>query len=503
MATQDRSMARANLLVTRTVELVLKLIYRYKVEGGENVPDEGPFMILYNEPSFLCQLLEMVVNTNYLTKWITEDRVLYFIGEEMFSIAFFRKNFETITPARPSLPTGAGLLGTSLLEVLRHLEEGGVWVSNPDGDVARDGRPVPMRGGAPWVALHSAAPIVAIAPAINAYDTWPPWRMRPNFRGKLIARVGKPFRVTDTPLEKITDEDLARAKARIAQEMEHLAYGPGGVAGWAGRPTMNGRPLDAPVDLGALTRQVRAATAPRANTTDEVKGGIRSLWGRKLALLLWRCPVCLTDDALVHEHRRFRSESLRCRACDTGWVVRRVQGKDFRLKVVAGPPDLVGLEMALTAWYDEMKRDLQLLPIPATGLDLEPGEELYLRTGQVRLIGYPSNTLRGGWTGREPPRNAILKRSEAGQFQDLGTGKMLLTNCRLVWEGPQGGLDFWLEYVTDVNLRLFFLGRINYGLTPYRFVFTQDSGLKWLTYVATLAGQVAARDGRKITMSPF
>jgi 1-acyl-sn-glycerol-3-phosphate acyltransferase len=503
MPTQDRSMARANKLLTSTVELVLKLMYHYKVEGGENVPDDGPFMILYNEPSFLCQLLEMVVNTNYLAKWISEDRVLYFIGEEMFSISFFRKNFETITPARPSLPTGAGLLGSSLLEVLRHLDEGGVWVSNPDGDVARDGRPVPMRGGAPWVGLHSAAPIVAIAPAINAYDTWPPWRMRPSLRGKLIAQVGKPFRLTDTPLEKITDEDLDRAKARIAEEMERLAYGPGGVAGWVGRPTMNGNPLEEPVDLCALTEQVRAAKAPRVSTADEAKGGIRSLWGRKLGLLLWRCPVCLTDDALVHDGRWFRPDSLRCQACGTQWVVRRVQGRDFRLKVVAGPPDLVGLEMALTAWYDQMKRDFQPSPIPATDLDLEPGEELYLRTEQVRLIGYPSNTLLGGWTGREPPRDAILKPSEAGQFQDLGTGKLLLTNCRLVWEGPQRGLDFWLEHVTDVNLRLFFLGRINYGLTPYRFVFTQDSGLKWLTYVATVAEQVAAREGRKVTMSPF
>lgn len=503
MAKQGRGLSRANKMVTSTVELLLKLMYRYKIEGRENVPDQGPFMILYNEPSFLCQLLEMVVNTNLLARWTAEDKVLYFIGEEMFSIAYFRENFRTITPARPSLPTGAGLLGASLLDVLGHLQDGGVWVSNPDGDVARDGRPVPMRGGAPWVGLHSAAPIVAIAPAIHAYDTWPPWRMYPSLRGKLIARVGKPFRLTDTPLLKITDEDLARAKDRIAREMEHLAYGPGGVAGWVGRPTKNGTPLEKPVDLGALSEQIYPTQGPRMSATDEAKGGMRALWGRKLALLLWRCPVCLTEDALLHKHHRFRPDSLRCRACDTQWVVRRVQGKDFRLKVVAGPPDLVGLEMALTAWYDQMKRDFQPQPIPATGLDMKPGEELYLSTGGVKLIAYPSNTLRGRWTGRQPRQDAILKRSEAGLFQDLGTGSMFLTNCRLVWEGPEGGLDFWLENITDVNLRLFFMGRINYGVTPYRFLFTQDSGLKWLTYVATMTQHVAAREGRRVTMSPF
>jgi 1-acyl-sn-glycerol-3-phosphate acyltransferase len=503
MTMQKRTTAIANLALTRTVELLLKLTYRYKVEGAENIPAQGPFMILYNEPSFLCQLLEMVVNTNLLAKWMAEDKVLYFIGEEMFSIAFFRKNFETMTPARPSLPTGAGLLGMSLLEVLGHLEKGGVWVSNPDGDVAREGRPVPMRGGAPWVGLHSAAPVVAIAPAINAYDTWPPWRMRPSLRGKLIARVGKPFRLTDTPLIKITDEDVERAKARIAAEMERLAYGPGGVAEWAGQPTKNGKPLEKPVDLRALTNQVRAVQVPQMNSTGEVKGGMRALWGRKLALLLWRCPICLTDDALVHDGRWFRSDRLRCRACGTEWVVRRVQGRDFRLEVVAGSPDLVGLDMALTAWYDAMKRDFQPSPIPSTGLDLQPGEELYLSTGSVKMVAYPSNELVGGWTGREPPRDTLLRRSEAGQFQDLGTGQLFLTNRRLVWEGPKGGLDFRLEQITDVNLRLYFMMRINYGLTPYRFMFTQDTGLKWLTYAGTLAQQAAAREGRKVTMSPF
>ncbi|MFN2291822.1 MAG: lysophospholipid acyltransferase family protein [Anaerolineae bacterium] len=503
MTTQDRNVTRANLLVTRTLELVLKLMYRYRIEGRENVPDEGPFIVLYNEPSFLCQLLEMVTNEAVLKRQISEDKVLYFIGEEMWSIGFFRKNFETVTPARPSLPTGAGLLGASLLEVLRHLEDGGVWVSNPDGDVARDGRPMPMRGGAPWVGLHSAAPIVAIAPAINAYDTWPPWSMRPSLRGRLIARVGKPFRLTDSPLDRFTDEELTRAKARIAEEMERLAYGPGGVAGWTGQPTMNGQPLGAPVDLRSAVEQVGIASTQHVGTTDEVKGGIRSLWGRKLALLLWRCPICLTDDALVHEQRWFRPDRLCCQACGTQWVVRRVQGRDFRLEVVEGPSNLVGLEMALTTWYDAMKRDFQPSPIPASGVDLVPGEELYLRTGEVRLIGYPSNTLLQGWAGREPPQDAILRRSEAGQFQDLGTGRLLLTNRRLVWEGPQGGLDFWLEHITDVNLRLFFMGRLNYGLTPYRFVFTQDSGLKWLTYVVTAAEQITGRDGRKLTMSPF
>jgi 1-acyl-sn-glycerol-3-phosphate acyltransferase len=270
---------KASLVPMHIVELVLKLTYGFRIEGVENVPEEGPFVILYNEPSFLCQMLEMVTSTRLLQKYMYAQKILYFIGEEMWSIGFFRKNFEGASPGRPSLPTGAGLLGASLLEALTYLERGGVFVTNPDGDMSRDGRLLPMRGGAAWVGLHSAAPIVAIAPAINAYDTWPPWRMRPSPRGKLIVRIAKPFRLTDTPLKKFTDEDLARAKARIAAEMTRLSYGPGGMAEWTGKPTMNGKPLEKPVDLRLAANRVSVAEVPRVSPANEAKGGMRSLWG--------------------------------------------------------------------------------------------------------------------------------------------------------------------------------------------------------------------------------
>jgi hypothetical protein len=183
--------------------------------------------------------------------------------------------------------------------------------------------------------------------------------------------------------------------------------------------------------------------------------------------------------------------------------VQREYGKDFRLKVVKGAPDLVGLDMALTTWYDQMKRDLQPSPIPATDLDLEPGEELYVRTGNVKLLPYRSNPLFDDWTGREPPKDRILRRAEAGQYEALGAGGLLLTNRRLMWEGPQRGLDFWLEHITDVTLRLFFQMKINYEATPYRFEFSEDTGLKWLTYLAAPVQKAAAKLGREVTLSRF
>jgi hypothetical protein len=67
---------------------------------------------------------------------------------------------------------------------------------------------------------------------------------------------------------------------------------------------------------------------------------------------------------------QLRSQSLYCQACATRWVLRRQKARDYRLEVVAGPAELLGLDMALTNWYDEMKRDFQPSPVPVSGVDL-------------------------------------------------------------------------------------------------------------------------------------
>jgi 1-acyl-sn-glycerol-3-phosphate acyltransferase len=501
---RDRFQFAMAELPIRVIHLLLTVVYRFRIEGRENVPEDGPVIILYNEPSLLTTLLEAAVTPLFFSKLYLEGKVLNLVGEELWSIEFFRKNFDSVAPTVPSQPHGGGLLGLGLLDALDYLRRGGVFLTNPDGDMARDGRPMPMGRGAAWVGLHSAAPMLPIVPAISLYDAWPPWQFLPSLRGRIIQRVGKPFKVTEEPVALVGEEEVAKANERIAAEIERLSYGPGGVAEWAGSPKKDGRPLEEPTDLlRSAASQVVVSGAPSVGAEADADGGTISLWRRGMPLLLWRCPVCLTNDSLVHNRPWFRAQRLECGACGTRWTVQREYGKDFRLKVVEGLPDLMGLDMALTTWYDQMKRDFQPSPISPSGLELEPGEELYLRTENVKLVPYRSNPLFEGWTGREPPMDRVLRRSEAGQYGSLGTGELFMTSRRLVWEGAEGGLDFWLEHITDVTLRLFFQMKINYEATPYRFEFTQDSGLKWLTYLGAAIPDAAAKLGREVTLSRF
>lgn len=136
-----------------------------------------------------------------------------------------------------------------------------------------------------------------------------------------------------------------------------------------------------------------------------------------LPTLLWRCPLCATNDALTQSPRPFRDDLVRCRACRAEWRLRRVPGDDFylelthvgddrgaawRLPAGGGPqdtPSQVGdkphtsnirhrtsnIQHPVAAWYDAMKATVRLAPIHDPALALGPGETLYLASGPAIL----------------------------------------------------------------------------------------------------------------------
>ena len=210
-----------------------------------------------------------------------------------------------------------------------------------------------------------------------------------------------------------------------------------------------------------------------------------------MALVLWRCPVCVTDDALVHKRPLIGRKSVICNACGTRWGVRREIGKDCRLKVVDGPSDVVGLEMSLSAWYDEMR----------AGFELRQGERVYLDLGDVPLAPYRPHPLCDGYTGRQPPQTTPRGRRAYSDFEEIGEGRLLLTDERILWQGPDGELDFEWADVTAVHLWKYNDLGIRYGSARYGFSLGDTAGLKGVTYAAALGQLVADRDGHEYSTS--
>lgn len=479
--------------------LLLKLFYGFRVDGLENIPPEGPYIVWLTEPNLIGMALSGFIAIKVLHKQMATARNnnVSYMQEELFRFEFFKKalkNPEDSASAagnyRPLVPHSAGQLALGLVDGYRVLMNKGIVVINPEGDAPYDGRPLPLGRSLAWLALRTAAQIVPIFTPIGAYDVWPRWQRGLSRKGKIAIAVSKPFRICDEPLEQVRPDDLARADARLRQEFEKR-YGPGGVSGWAGPTLRNGVPVADPVTLKP------PATPPDA--VPPVDPAVKSTT-RGVAQLLWQCPVCRTDEALVHRRRRGWPQTVSCQACRTRWELQRIIEHDFRMKVVEGPPELIGLDMALTAWYDEMRRNFRPKPIRVPGLALPADEEVYLEKGGVPLMPYKPNPLFEGWNEREPPKKQV-GRHEWADWESIGEGQLVLTSHRLLWRGPDRELDFMWSSVSAISLYMATVLGIRYGAAMYRFELGNVLPLRWLQTASYAAKKVAQADGHLLTVS--
>ena len=225
---------------------------------------------------------------------------------------------------------------------------------------------------------------------------------------------------------------------------------------------------------------------------------------RGIAQLLWRCPVCHTNRALLQKKPLFRAENVGCLACGTRWKIEHVYEHDFRLEVIEGAPDLVGLNMALTMWYDEMKRGFQPQPIAASGVKLAPGEHVVLEARGIQMVPHQPNPLfEGEWSDREAPLDQESDKPHLGEWDSLGEGRLILTNRRMIWQGADRELDFHWSRVTAIYLWLRNTLGIMYGTARYRIKLGTEVGLEWLTYSGALAQEAERETGYELTLSPY
>ena len=218
-------------------------------------------------------------------------------------------------------------MALSLVDGYRTLRDGGTVSINPEGDGPWDGRPLDTRNGPAWLGLHTGAPMIPMVTSLGAYDIWPRWARLPYLRGKLRFKIGEPFKLTEEPVARASDEDLKTARERIRAEFDSIRYGPGGFAEWAGSPTMDGVAVGVPHELKPAGPVVPLTDSGRRRVPVSKRG---------IAQLLWRCPVCHTDDALLHRRPLFGAETLTCEACATRWRIEHAFEHDFRLEVVEG-----------------------------------------------------------------------------------------------------------------------------------------------------------------------
>ena len=200
---------------------VIRLLYRPKVKGLENVPLEGGAILAANHQSFLDDFLfPLVIRKRKVVMMAKAD---YF---DRWYAAWFFKAAGCIPVRRE----GGSASVKALEGGIQALREGKLVGIFPEGTRSPDGRLYRGKTGAARMALEAQVPIIPVA-LVGTYEAWPYDRKLPK-AGRVEIRFGKPLtfaRHYDTPadrfvLRSVTDEVMYEIMMLSGQEYVD-AYG--------------------------------------------------------------------------------------------------------------------------------------------------------------------------------------------------------------------------------------------------------------------------------------
>lgn len=197
-----------------------RTLYRLKVRGLQNVPTQGPCLIVANHPGKLWADLMIMP-----ALWPKRRPI---------SVAYvdFKKNSNKNVPKVmkwgakifPTIVSGSRGKGTALKatrEILRALKTGEAVFMMLSGEVSWTGRIGDSRPAVPWTALRSGVPVLPCS-ILGTYDVWPRWREKPRLTGKVTIRFGEPFVLNGAGSRRITDEMVESAGNQIKSELAGL-----------------------------------------------------------------------------------------------------------------------------------------------------------------------------------------------------------------------------------------------------------------------------------------
>jgi 1-acyl-sn-glycerol-3-phosphate acyltransferase len=169
------------------------LVFRLRAYGRENVPAEGPFLLVSNHQSFLDPLFCGV----YLKRHLH-----YLARDTLFRNWLFRQLIVSLN----AIPVQRGKGDLSAVRtVIDRLRQGKAVCVYPEGTRTTDGRIAPFKGGLGLLARRSESPIIPVV-IDGAFECWP--RDRKIFApGRVVVCYGQA--ITAEQAKKMKDRELA------------------------------------------------------------------------------------------------------------------------------------------------------------------------------------------------------------------------------------------------------------------------------------------------------
>jgi 1-acyl-sn-glycerol-3-phosphate acyltransferase len=164
----------------------LRLLFRPKVEGRDNVPDHGPAIIASNHLSFSDSIFMPLMVKRKVTFVAKAE---YFTGRGLKG--WLVKMFFVGTGTIPVDRSGGRAAQAALETQLRVLREGKLAGIYPEGTRSPDGRLYRGKTGVARLALESGAPVIPVV-MLNADEIQPPGKVLPRIK-RVRIRFGRPL----------------------------------------------------------------------------------------------------------------------------------------------------------------------------------------------------------------------------------------------------------------------------------------------------------------------
>jgi 1-acyl-sn-glycerol-3-phosphate acyltransferase len=173
-------------VVHTVVAPLAKAVWRPKVEGLENLPDDGPVIVASNHLSFADSMVIPIVAPRQVVFLAKED---YFTGTGVKGAAMrgWFRGIGMVPVDRDDTKAALASLDIAL-EVLGRGQAFGIY---PEGTRSRDGRLYRGRVGVAHLALTSGAPVVPVG--LTGTENLQPVGTRLPRLAKVSVRFGKPL----------------------------------------------------------------------------------------------------------------------------------------------------------------------------------------------------------------------------------------------------------------------------------------------------------------------
>ena len=186
--------------------MLCRLFFRFHVYGVDNVPAEGPLLIISNHQSFLDPVF-CAVNVN--------RHLIFLARDTLFKHRFFGRLISSVS----AMPVRRGQADIKTIKtVIEKLKQGGAICLFPEGTRSPDGRIAAFKPGFGLLCRRSGA---AIVPAVidGAFEAWPKHKKMASFGRKIVVCYGPVM-----PAEKVSkmnDRELAEQLTKTLRQMQN------------------------------------------------------------------------------------------------------------------------------------------------------------------------------------------------------------------------------------------------------------------------------------------